>query len=372
MRQAGVVCALGRGLDALVSGMRRPPPEPSQFYIPELASPLALPYLHAAFTHGTDARNTALLDAAVEDALAGMRADERADTALFLASSSIDLFGEEPHYASSIAGGEPAVPFMRPRTGGLARWLAQRHGLGGADYTINTACSSGANALLYAAAALERSHCRHALVVGLETPSRVTLAGFQALMLLAADGCRPFDAQRNGILLGEAACALLLSADPAAGPLRAWQLRGGASACDTSSLTHTSAEAVTRVVNAAMEASGSSAPVAVKAHGTGTAHNDLAESTGLHAIEALRDTPLTALKPVLGHTLGACGVLETIAMAACANEGFIPACQGLEQADPDLPLAPRTTETKLSSGDLLLTFFGFGGNNCALVLGPAA
>lgn len=367
LRNAGVVCHTGRGLDSLHVALREPAPRPQDFRITELRPALGLSYLPARVTTRGN-RLFALAEMATADALAGIEPTARARMPVFVASSALDLIGREPDYAKAIARGESRVAFMNPQPGFLAGRLARRFGLGGGQYTINTACSSGANALLAAAGMIRRGDCPQALVIGLETPGRVTLAGFRSLMLLSPTRNRPFDRRRNGIILGEAAAALVLDAEPGTGNLAGLSLAGGATGYDTASPTQTAGSAVAEVIGRALEQTATGELVAIKAHGTGTPGNDAAEALGIQLAGLPTGLPLTSLKPALGHTLGACGVLETLASAVCWRQGFLPPTAGFEQADPTLTLQPQSSATPLAAGRMLLNYFGFGGNNSVLVM----
>jgi 3-oxoacyl-(acyl-carrier-protein) synthase len=83
-----------------------------------------------------------------------------------------------------------------------------------------------------------------------------------------------------------------------------------------------------------------------------------------------RPPSFTSIKPVLGHTLGACGVLETLTIQRCLEQGQLPATVGFQQIDPNLGIAALSTNLSLKPGTTLLNFFGFGGNNCSLVMTP--
>lgn len=368
---AGVICHAGRGVAALGQYLRHPEIQPAEMRIEELTPAISVPYLPAQFD-AKDNRVAHMASAAASDALAGFPETQRRAMPLFLASSTPDLTGCEAEQSAALARNESTITLARPLAGLLASQLAQEFALGGGQYTINTACSSGANALLYAAAAIRRGDCEHALVLGIESPSRVTLAGFNSLLLVSRTRCRPFDAERDGLVLGEAAAAVVLSAAPQGQTLAGLTLLGGATACDSGNATQTDATSVSAVIQAALDDAQTQKIDAIKAHGTGTPGNDRAEAQGIAACFEPHQLPITSLKSALGHTLGACGVLETIAIATCWREGFLPPTLGFQTLDPELAVAPVTDATDLPPGNMLLNYFGFGGNNSALVLARSA
>ena len=367
LASGGVVCHAGRGLHALQKGLLAPASRPHYRTLTEITPAVTVPWLPAT---QLDEENSAmaLATAAVADALVAYSPTQRRNMALFIASSSADLIGRERVYTAAVARGESALPWIRPGAGLLASRLAEQFGLGGGQYTINTACSSGVHALMYAAAAIRRGDCAHALVLGLECPGRVTLAGFNSLMLFTRSQCRPFDRERDGLILGQAAAAVVVDTDCQGPDFDRMQLLGAASACDTSSVTQTNADAARALMTTALNAAGVTRVDAIKAHGTGTPGSDGAEAAAITAYMAADYIPVTSIKPVLGHTLGACGVLETLAMAVCWQAGCLPATAGFRQPDPDAGLTPLTQVTALPPGRMLLNYFGFGGNNGVLVL----
>lgn len=317
-----------------------------------------------------------LIEAAVSDALAEAALPPEAVSrmGLFVGSTSLDLPLHEAAYAATYASGQvPAV--KEPGYGNLGRAIAERFAIRGPQYTLNTACSSSANAVLYARAMLAEGRIEHALVVGAEGYNRLSLLGFASLMLLTRAGYRPFDRARDGLVLGEGVGALVLTAEPSgrnAGPrpANAFAILGGATACDPSSPTNSQPERVAEIMRGALDDAGV-APrdiVAIKAHGTGTPSNDLSEGQAVRAVFGTSAPPLTSLKPSIGHTLGACGALELACLIACGREGFLPPTPGFTTVDDALGLVPETAARTLPAGPILLNFFGFGGNNTSLVL----
>lgn len=280
----------------------------------------------------------------------------------FLYASGAELYGRA-------IGTVPAdTPFrVRGPNWGSER-IVHAFAMRGPSLTLSTGCSSSANALLHASELLARGELQRALVVGAEGLSAVTLSGFDGLMLLDPLGCRPFDRDRAGLQIGEGIATLLLAVDEAA-PV---QLLGGANLCDTHHLTSAAPEG-TAMLAVMREALGVSriAPgdiVAVKAHATGSRDSDAAEAAALRALFGVAMPPITALKRYLGHTLGACGALETAAFGACLTEGFIPHAAGFASSDPELQIEPMRTALPARCGAYLLNYFGFGGNYTSLVI----
>lgn len=361
----GLVTSLGRGLPAharaLAAGQAHPGVSPVSY------AGRALPFHFAADPREERASFTRMIEAAVGDALAAAALPRAAVVrmGLFVGSTSLDLPLHEAAYAATYARGDvPAV--KEPGYGNLARHIAGQFRIEGPEYTFNTACSSSANAVLYARAMLAEGRIDHALVVGAEGYNRLSLLGFAALMLLTRGGYRPFDRARDGLVLGEGVGALVLGREPRPG---AFAVIGAATACDPTSPTGSQPERVAEVVREALDDAGL-APgglAAIKAHGTGTPSNDLSEGQALRSVFG-EPPPLTSIKPYFGHTLGACGAIELLCMLECWRQGFLPATPGFTEPDEAMDLRPLTGRQPLPPGAMLCNFFGFGGNNTAVVL----
>jgi len=364
----GVVSTLGRGLAAHAEGQGRDPAPAARVHADEIEPGKRLPYRPVAADAGFDE----LIDGALSDALgeAGLDVRERPRVGLFLGSSSLDIGVCERAYAAALAAGErpeAAMAWARSGYGFLADQVARRFGIAGPCLTVNTACSSSANAALYAARMIRAGELDHAVVLGTEDFNRLSLLGFASLMLVTAEEARPFDAARDGLVLGEGVAALVLG--PADGQRR-FHLCGGANVCDTSSATNSSPEHVAGVMSEALTDAGVTpqSVAGVKAHGTSTPSNDEAEGRGLRLLFGSSPPPFTSLKGHLGHTLGACGAIETAALMAALEAGFLPATAGFREMDPDLAIAPLREPASADEGFYLLNFFGFGGNNTSLVM----
>lgn len=342
---------LGAAADNLLADRR---PQPTSFLLHELQQPR--PYFAVAGTQATDARLDRLLQETLGDTAAG-------DCLLIVASTALDI--TELEARTTAEGGfhfehSTALDLLAER-------LRQRHGFAEA-FTLNTACTSAANGLLYGARLLASGAYQQVLVLAFETPSAVAQQGFGALDLTSPSGAyRPFHPERDGLILGECYCATLLGREP--GPATLARLLGGFSACDTSSLTTTREDGshIDWVMRRALQVAGVGAEQVglAKLHGTATGANDLAESAGMRLLYPETLPPLAVLKPWLGHTLGACGLSETLLLLAALRQGRLPA---LDYADAALLPLPSEPMAIAPDAFLLANFFGFGGNNASLVL----
>jgi 3-oxoacyl-(acyl-carrier-protein) synthase len=341
---------------------------PAQIVFSSLGVDVHLPYFRIA---GERAAPDAELLRIAENVIGAAKLDapRRRRMGLFLGTSSGGIAQHERDYAAAVASDPDALAIFNPDQSRPATRLHVALGLEGPNYTLSTACSSAANALLYALWAVREGRVDDALVVGIEFENRVSQQGFHSLMLATRELSRPFDQRRDGIMLGEGVAVAVISRDPPAqGPV--WRLRGGGTFCDTTHPTNPSAAQIAHTIRLAFADAGVDAAQigAIKAHGTGTRANDLSEGLGLREIFGDRVPPFSTVKPVLGHTLGACGLLETLAFTACLDRGTIPATRYFEQPDPEIGIAPLTAPAPWSGGPVLFNTFGFGGNNCALVL----
>jgi 3-oxoacyl-[acyl-carrier-protein] synthase-1 len=322
-----------------------------------------------------EARLLNALASCVEEALAEAGLDEaqRAHTGLFLGSSSFAVGAAEQQYRQSLAMGEGAVALPHHHYGDMTRHLCNQFGLAAGEYTFSTACTSSANALLYAAQAVRAGQMKAALVVGVECFNRTTLLGFDSLQLLSRSGYRPFDRERSGLVLGEGIGAVVV-VDREELPLSCeWEgvdFIGGANGCDPEGITCSSAGSMARVMAQALAESRTEASqlVLIKAHGTGSESNDAAEAKAMQQLFRHGLPPLTTLKGALGHTLGASGVLELVALITCLKAGMVPPTSGFSETDPALGCRPLTKAAAFSPGRVMLNYFGFGGNNTSLVL----
>jgi 3-oxoacyl-(acyl-carrier-protein) synthase len=370
---AGLHTTLGRGVEANLAALRLGPPAAGSTPIPLGGEVETVPCMLLAGLPLEDIETRlwrALEPVAAEAIVASGLTDEQLSrAALLLGTSSLDISVTEAVYARELAEGGEAHPLtVGVSMGGLARRLRQRFGLRGPDYTVNTACTSSANALIYADTMIRQGVIDHAVIVGLEIFNVITALGFQSLALLSPRGMRPFDETRAGLVLGEGVSALVVGAQP--GP-SGFHLKGGANLCDTHgvSAANPDGSTVEAVMRQALASAGlePAEVLAVKAHGTASLLNDEAEAAGMHRLFET-PPPLLALKPFIGHTFGACGLTELILVCAAAEAGFLPGTPGISAGPGDLGLTLTQGPTPVGRGALLLNYFGFGGNNTSLVV----
>ena len=257
----------------------------------------------------------------------------------------------------------------------LPRYVRARLGLRGPALAVSTACTSGARSFLEAAVLIEAGLADAAVVGGVDTLCRMTLRGFDSLELLSRGGpCRPCAADRDGISIGEAAALVLLerAEDASAAGGRPLLLGGGASSDGHHmSSPHPDGLGAVSAMRAALDAAGI-APDAVdyvNLHGTGTRANDAMEDRAVAHLFGERGVPCSSIKGWTGHTLGASGALEAIAAAICVEDGLVPGCLGVEEADPGFRSDVATGNREAPVRRVLSNSFGFGGSNCALVIG---
>ncbi|MFZ3052492.1 MAG: beta-ketoacyl synthase N-terminal-like domain-containing protein [Sulfuricurvum sp.] len=291
--------------------------------------------------------------------------EELSQCALLLGSTSMNIPCSESFFREQTD--QRMLPYIG--YGEIGEQLSMSFGIGGEVSFFTTACTSSANALLYAQRGVASGTFKRAIVVGFEFYNELTMAGFETLGLLSLEGCRPFDANRCGIVLGEG-CAAVLIDTVASSYSTQFLLRGGASGCDIVSPTShgiDGAVVAETIKNALSDAKKSLKDVKlIKAHGTGTENNDWAEGKGLEQSFELLPS-IVGLKPFLGHTLGGCGAIELSVLWFCMREGFVPKTKGFECIDNRINISPCVEEQEADEGILLLNHFGFGGSGVVLV-----
>lgn len=258
--------------------------------------------------------------------------------------------------------------------GSTTELMARRFGIFSMVTTPSTACSSAANAIVMGANLLRSGLADVVVAGGAECISRFHLNGFNSLMIIDHEQCRPFDANRAGLNLGEGAAYLVLeSADHARRrgiqPLAC--LKGFGNACDAFHQTASSDNGEGAYL--AMQEALSMAQLTpedidyVNAHGTGTPNNDLSESTALKRIFGEQMPAISSTKAFTGHTTSASGSIETVICLLAMQHHFIPA--NLRWANQiEGGITPSQGQTNCELKHVICNAFGFGGNDSSLVL----
>ena len=206
-----------------------------------------------------------------------------------------------------------------------AKKIAHHFGNPNPPIVVSNACTSGVCAQITAMRLLEAGLYQHAVVVGCDIQTKFIVSGFQAFKALSPEPCLPFSPDRKGLNLGEAAATIIYSQQPMANsqqPL--WTLEAGSIHNDANHISAPSrtGEGAYRCLMDVMEGLSPADIDLVGVHGTATLYNDDMERIALERA-GLQDTPISALKPFFGHTMGAAGVLETILCAMQANEKMV-------------------------------------------------
>jgi 3-oxoacyl-[acyl-carrier-protein] synthase I len=268
----------------------------------------------------------------------------------------------------------------------IAAFVRAFFGLKGPAMAVSSACSSGAKVFGSARRMLEAGLIDAAVVGGVDSLCLTTLYGFNSLELLSSEPCKPFDLQRNGISIGEAAAfALLERADAAASATgdasgdvnthsdAAILLLGIGESSDAYHMSSPHPEGLG--ARLAMEQALASGGIAahevdyINLHGTATPSNDTAECLAVKAV--FDGTPCSSTKGATGHTLGAAGALEAVIAALSLREQWLPAGINTTQPDPELALNYQLQSRPAKLRTVMSNSFGFGGTNCSLLFGHA-
>jgi 3-oxoacyl-[acyl-carrier-protein] synthase II len=272
-------------------------------------------------------------------------------------------------------GTAPMEPVDRYLKGNLADAVAASLHATGPSLTVVNACSSGTDAIGVALSWLRSGLCDVAIAGGADELSRIPYCGFGSLGIVSRELCAPFDRDRKGLNLGEGAGVVVLEREAVARSrgARPDLFAAGFGACaDAYHLTAPHPDGVglvTSIRTALQEAGINQDEVAfVNAHGTATPENDLAEGKVLARMFG-PGVRMLSTKGFTGHTLGAAGGLEAVFTALGLREGWLPASPGFTNQDPNIPIVPLKTETRVAGNYAISTSLAFGGNNSAVVIG---
>lgn len=256
----------------------------------------------------------------------------------------------------------------------LAEFTRDYFGLTGMALAISTACSSSAKVFAAAARQLALGTIDAAIVGGVDTLCLTTLYGFASLQLTSTRPCRPYDAGRDGISIGEGAAFALL--ERAAAPeANAVYLLGVGESSDAYHMSspHPEGLGAQLAMQSALRSAGLQ-PAAIdyiNLHGTATPANDAAEGKAVRTVFG-ETVPCSSTKGATGHTLGAAGAVEAVICALALTRQLLPGSPGTEAPDPALPLNYQLQPAAAPVRHALSNSFGFGGSNCSLIFGVRA
>lgn len=232
---------------------------------------------------------------------------------------------------------------------------------------VCNACVSGLTAQIEAMRALESGECDYVVVIGADVLSPFVVSGFQSLKAVSDEPCRPFDDERLGLNLGEAAACIVYAGEGASGQNR-WYAEAGAVRSDASHISTPSktAEGACRALKAVLDPRDVSEIAFVNVHGTATMYNDEMEAVALGRM-GLGALPAFGLKGYYGHTMGASGVLETLIAMKALDDHVVPATKGFANLGVSRRVGVSATQRAVSGTAFLKMMSGFGGTNAALL-----
>ncbi|HHR6130439.1 TPA: beta-ketoacyl-[acyl-carrier-protein] synthase family protein [Providencia alcalifaciens] len=322
-----------------------------------------------------DSRNNQLLLAAllqIEPAVTQMIATYGADRVAVIMGTSTSGLDEADQFIDAQHNGKQleGYHYSQQELGDPSRFLAKYLELTGPAYTISTACSSSARAILAGQRLIDAGIVDAAIVGGADTLSRMPINGFHSLAALSPTLCQPFAENRPGITIGEGSGLLLLSKQPAE-----IAFLGGGESSDSyhMSAPEPSGKGAENAILMALAAANLTPQDIgyINLHGTGTVLNDAMESTVINRLFG-DAVPCSSTKPLTGHMLGAAGVGEAALCWLLLKANLALPKQHFTDLPQDFSLPScglMTVDTPLEKPIMLSNSFAFGGNNCALVIG---
>jgi 3-oxoacyl-[acyl-carrier-protein] synthase-1 len=291
---------------------------------------------------------------------------------VFLGTSTSGLLQTELAYRRRGPDGTLPADFLyepTQSTYSLAAFTTQALRLSGPSWVVSTACSSSAKVFGTAARMIAAGLIDAAVIGGVDSLCLTTLYGFASLELLSPEICRPFDAARSGLSIGEAAAFALIERD--SNTPQGWLLGVGESNDGHHmSSPHPEGAGAIEAMRAALADAGLQAAEIdyINLHGTATPSNDAAEAKAVVQVFGTQ-TPCSSTKGATGHTLGAAGGVEAVMVLLAMRHGLMPAGLNVQQRDPDLALNYLVENRLAPMRYVASNSFGFGGSNACLVFG---
>ena len=259
----------------------------------------------------------------------------------------------------------------------LSANIANYFKIQGPNYLIPTACAAGNYAIGYGFDLIKKGDIDYAIVGGADSFSKVAFIGFHRLYAVAPEKCQPFDKNRKGMLVGEGAGILFLETLESALKRKSniyAEILGYGISCDAHHMTASHVDGIERVIRKALKESdiGEDEIDYINPHGTGTQSNDRTECAAIKRIfkERYKTIPISSIKSMLGHTMGAASAIEVLTCCLVVKENIIPPTINFETPDPECDIDCVPNKAKIKKVDIALNNgFAFGGNNSCLVIG---
>lgn len=379
----GVVAPCGIGRDAFWAGLLGPAPEGPRHVNGLDATPIYGPKELRRVDRFTQMAAVAA-EEALEDAggLAGLSVDpDRTGVMIGTGIGGIDTLEQQIQVLHE-KGARRVSPFLVPMMMGnrAAADVSMRYGFRGPCESTVTACAAGTHSVATGARLVATGRCDVVLAGSAEAAmTPIGTAGFANMTALSTSGVSmPFDAKRDGFVLGEGGAVLVLEEFEhavARGAAVYAEVLGAASTADAHHITAPAPQGTgavacmeVAIVDAGLEPS---QITHINAHGTSTPANDLAEAQAIVKVFGSPGPAVTSVKGVTGHSLGAAGSLEAVALALTMQRGFIPPTRGLTEMDPEIHLDVVTGDGRdWVPAPAMSNSFGFGGHNGTLIMGP--
>ena len=334
---------------------------------------------------------------AIRQALEDAKLDPKGKRVVVINGTTVGGMDVTERYFLQMREQDDLLPFIEKHDcGSSTREMADLAGLSEAEVcTISTACSSAANAIILGSEMLRMGEADIVIAGGTESLSKFHLNGFNTLMILDKEQCRPFDKTRTGLNLGEGAAFVVLTrtlvkseelrvknesnkqgsegnSDSSLFTLRSSLfIRGYGNRCDAFHQTASSenGEGAFLAMSDALQMAGLKPQDIqyINAHGTGTPNNDASESAAIRRVFGDSIPPVSSTKGFTGHTTSAAGAIEAVISILALQHGFVPANLGWKTQDSDC-ITPSMGSGKYPISNVLCNSFGFGGNDSALII----
>ena len=281
-----------------------------------------------------------------------------------LSHCNVNVSSPRTLFVLSSTKGDITIPL-----GTTATRIATALGFTTKPIVVCNACTSGVCAQILALRLFQTGAYDNIVVCGADLQGKFIVSGFQSLKATSAQPCRPFDMERNGLNLGEAAATIIFSREQSSEQEPCWHLLSGAIRNDAHHISNPSktAEGSYRSIQAVLTPERKDRLSLISVHGTATLYNDQMESIAIQR-SSLSDVPVTALKGYYGHTMGATGVIETILAIHFADKGQVPPSRGFSEPGVSGRINISDQAITTPPGSVLKIISGFGGSNAALYL----